>query len=64
MIKLLITKNREKILNRAKGYYENNKKKIEKARNTYTELSNDKKEIKESMEEIDTIICLNKINKV
>ena len=39
-------------------------KKIEKARNTYTELSNDKKEIKESMEEIDTIICLNKINKV
>ena len=46
MIKLLITKNREKILNRAKGYYENNKKKIEKARNTYRELSNDKKEIK------------------
>ena len=30
MIKLLITKNREKILNRAKGYYENNKKRLRK----------------------------------
>ena len=39
MIKLLITKNREIILNKAKECYENNKERLmEQARNKYGEL--------------------------
>ena len=39
-------KNREVILNRAKGYYENNKKSLrerERAKNKYRELSEEEK---------------------
>ena len=56
--------NRDMILNRANKYYENNKEVLrEKARNKYRELSDDKKIKKESMEEIDIIICLKKKSK-
>ena len=48
MIKLLIIKKIEKkLLNWAKEYYENNKKRLqEQAKNKYKELSNEKKWIK------------------
>ena len=35
----------------------------EQARNKYRELPNEEKDIKENIEEIDTEICLKKINK-
>ena len=48
MIKLfIIKKQRKRILNRAKEYYENNKERLgEKARNKYRELSEEEKNIK------------------
>ena len=64
MIKLLIIKKIEKkLLNWAKEYYENNKKRLhEQAKNKYKELSNEKKMNKENIEEIDIKKCLKKIN--
>ena len=57
-------KNRERIWNRAKEYYENEKERLrDKARNKYRELSNWPKKQKENMEEIHVKICLKKINK-
>ena len=60
-------RNREVILNRAKDYYENAKKRLrEQARDKYRNLSEgDKKEKikKENMRRIDIIICLKKRNK-
>ena len=50
-------RNKEAILNRAKQHYEN---KEELSRNKYRELSENEKE---NIEEIDTKICLKKINK-
>ena len=50
-------RNREIMLNRAKGYYENDKERLrEQARNKY-------KRKKENMEKIDIIICLKKRSK-
>ena len=47
MIELLIIKETERILNRVKEYYENNKERLrEQARNNYRELSNEEKAIK------------------
>ena len=51
------------ILNRAKDYYEHNKKRLrEQARDKYRNLSKDKIK-RENMEETDTIICLKNRNK-
>ena len=47
MIELLIIKETERILNRVKEYYENNKERLrEQVRNKYRELSNEEKAIK------------------
>ena len=47
VIKLLITENREVILNKAKECYENNKERLmEQARNKYGELLEKEKDIK------------------
>ena len=44
MKQLIIKKNREVILNRAKDYYENNKELLrERAKNKYRELSEEQK---------------------
>ena len=52
-------KNRDVILNRAKDYYENDKKRLrEQARDKYRNLSEEKKIKKENMEKIDITICL------
>ena len=54
------------ILNRAKGYYENDKKRlIEHAKNKYKNLSEEKKnkKKKKNMEKTDIIICLEEKNK-
>ena len=57
-------KNRDVILNRAKDYYENDKKRLrEEARDNYRNLSEEKKIKRENMEETDTLICLKKRNK-
>ena len=57
-------RNREIILNRAKDYYENDKERLrERARNKCRNLSEEKKNKKENMEKIDTIICLKKRSK-
>ena len=50
-------RNRDVMLNRAKGYYENDKERLEKhARNKYRNLlEEDNKKI--NMEKIDTTIC-------
>ena len=56
-------KNRKKILNRAKDYYENNEEILrDKARNKCRELSVTEKK-RENMEEIDILICLKKRGK-
>ena len=59
-------RNGEIILKRAKDYYKTNKEKLrEQAKYKYRELSNEEKGTKrqkESMDEIDTIICLKKIH--
>ena len=57
-------KKREMILNRAKDYYENDKKKLrEQARDKYRNLSEEKKIKKKNMGRIDTTICLKKRKK-
>ena len=55
---------RDVILNRAKDYYENNKERLrEQARDQYRNLSEEEKNKKENMEEIDVAICLKKKKK-
>ena len=57
-------KNQDVILNRAKDYYENNKKRLrEQARDKYRNLSEEEKNKKENMEKIDISICLKKRKK-
>ena len=57
-------RNREVILNRAKDYYENDKKRLrEQARDKYRNLSEEEKNKKENMEKIDISICLKKRKK-
>ena len=59
-------RNRDVILNRAKGYYENDKKRLmEHAKNKYKNLSEEKKnkKKKKNMEKTDIIICLEEKNK-
>ena len=52
------------ILNRAKDYYENDKKRLrEQARDKYRNLSEEKKIKKENMGKIDIAICLKKRKK-
>ena len=54
-------KNRDVILNRAKGYYENDQERLkEKARDKYRNLSEEEKNKKKNMEKEDAIICLRK----
>ena len=56
--------NKEKILNRGKKYYEDNKKASkEKTRNKYRELSEKEKNIKRKHGKIDIIICHKEINR-
>ena len=57
-------RNRDMILNRAKDYYENDKKRLrEHARNKYRNLSEEEKNKKREYKKTDTIICLKKKNK-
>ena len=57
-------KNRDDILNRAKDYYGNDKKRLrEQARDKYRNLSEEKKIKKKNMEKIDISICLKKRKK-
>ena len=57
-------RNREVILNRGKGYYENDKERLrEQARDKYRNLSEEDKNKKKNMEKTDIIICLKKRNK-
>ena len=57
-------KKREVILNRAKDYYENDKKRLrEHARDKCKNLSEEEKNKKENAGGIDTVICLKKRNK-
>ena len=52
------------ILNRAKNYYENDKKRLRRqAKDKYRNLSEEKKTKRENMEKTDTAICLKKKNK-
>ena len=55
-------KNRDVILNRANGYYKNDKERLrEQARDKYRNLSEaEKNKTKENMEKIDISICLKK----
>ena len=53
--------NRDLILNRAKNYYENDKKRLrEQVRDKYRNSSEEKKKKRENTEKTDTIICLKK----
>ena len=55
---------RETLLNRAMEYYENDKERLrEPARNKYRELSEEEKNKRENIQEIDIIICLKKRDK-
>ena len=57
-------RNRDVILNRAKDYYENDKKRLrEQARDKYRNLSEEEKIKKENIEKIDTTICPKKRKK-
>ena len=57
-------RNREVVLNKAKGYYENNKELLsERAKNKYRELSEEEKNIKREYGKKDIITCLKKIRK-
>ena len=52
------------ILNRAKDYYVNDKKRLrEQAKNKYRNLSEEKEIKKENMGKIDIVICLKKKKK-
>ena len=56
--------NRDVILNRARDYYENNKKRLrEQAKNKYRNLSEEEKNKKENILKIDIAISLKKKNK-
>ena len=56
-------RNRDVIVNRAKDYYKNDKKRLrDDARNKYRNLSEEEKTKRENMEEINIIICLKKRN--
>ena len=49
-------RNRDIILNRAKGYYKNNKKLLrERAKNKYISSSEDEKDIKKQYQKLDII---------
>ena len=66
--KLIIKKNREVILNRAKDYYENDRRSLrEQARDKYRNLSegdeNKKREYGKKKTKTDIILCLKKRNK-
>ena len=65
MIKLLIIKkNREKLLNRAKEYYENNKERLrEQSKINIKNYLMKKKNIKREYGKIDIKICQKKIKK-
>ena len=67
-MRILLTyyqKNQDVILNRAKYYYENDKKRLrEQARDKYRNLSEEEKNKKENMEKIDISICLKKRKKL
>ena len=57
-------RNRDVILNRCTGYYENDKERLrEQARNKYRNLSEEKKIKKENTVKTDIAICLKKRNK-
>ena len=57
-------RNRDRILNRAKDYCENDKEILrDQARDKYRNLSEEEKNKKENMRKIDTAICLKKKNK-
>ena len=54
-------RSREKVLNRAKDYYENYKKRLrDQAKNKYRNLPEEDKNKKKNMEKIGIIICLKK----
>ena len=56
--------NQDVILNRARDYYENNKERLRvQARNKYRNLSEEEKNKKENILNIDITICLKKKNK-
>ena len=57
-------RNQDVILNRAKDYYDNGKKRLrDQARDKYRNLSEEKKIKKENMEKIGISICLKKRKK-
>ena len=57
-------RNKETILNRAKEYFEYNKKRLrQQAKNKYRELSKEEKTYRENMEKIDIIMLMKKRNK-
>ena len=57
-------RNRDVILNRAKDYYENHKKRLRvQPRDKYKNLSEEETKKKENMEKTDTTICRKKRNK-
>ena len=52
-------KNRDVVVNKAKGYYENNKERLKmQGRDKYRNLSEEEKIKEENMEKIDIITCL------
>ena len=58
-------RNRDVILNKAKDYYENDKKRLKGKQEINTEIYLKQKKIKrENMEETDIIICLKKERKI
>ena len=63
--KHIIKKNpRDVIVNRAKDYYEDDKKRLKNlARNKYRNLSEEEKKKRENMKKRDTLICLKKRKK-
>ena len=57
-------RNRDVILNRAKDYHENDKKRLrEQAKNKYRNLSEEEKNKKENIGKTDIVICLKKRKK-
>ena len=57
-------RNKVTILNRAKEYFEYNKKRLrQQAKNKYRELSKEEKTYRENMEKIDVLMLLKKRNK-
>ena len=57
-------RNRDVILNRAKDYHENDKKRLrEQAKNKYRNLSEEEKNKKENIGKTDIVICVKKRKK-